>query len=263
MRNNIPRTTAMAVLTSPDVDPLEYATPILLHDEGPGWKNKFKAFFDGLKMYVVLSTNDTCSTHVHMSLPGGWHMEHLRRIAKSIIYFEPALCVITPDKPDRRNWALRNRQEHHKFMPMSTEAIFEAIDGLQTLEEVPRLMNSAPPSGYPTKYFSWNFKELMSHGLGTVEFRMGPGCTSFAECEPWVELAVAFIRAATNYGTSDYLLSLSDDVEGLKGFLGSALPEEEKLVPKRFGEIFKDKTGKYYEVRVHDNLALPSGSAVP
>lgn len=132
--------------------------------------------------------------------------------------------------------------------------IFKEIDAVDCVEDFPLLMNySRPPNGTPTKYFAWNFKELAMGGCGSVEFRIGPGSTCFEECEPWVELAVTFLRAAANFGTTETLLGLRDDVDGLKTFLSYALPDDEKGSLKRFGNIFDGKTGKFIEVKVKDD----------
>lgn len=210
------------------------------------WRYSVRQFWEFLDTYAYVETNYSCGTHVHISPPPNmeWNIEYLRRIAKSLIYFEPAIEVLLPPYRRTNLWAKANRADHPQFKVRTVQQALSRIDNCQNVPQLVALMN---PKIRPTdedfdRYYAWNFTNLLAGRIGTIEFRRPPGVTKVESCIWWVELACAFVQAGANFGTTEYLSSFSVDVNGLKNFLRLVLPPG--TTPRDvFGRIFTNKGG--------------------
>jgi hypothetical protein len=98
------------------------------------------------------------------------------------------------------------------------DRIYEA----ENTEDLIEVMNAGND-----RLFSWNFRNLVPEGCGTVEFRRPPGVKGAASCVRWINFATVFIRAAMGIGGSLELAQCyqARDVNDLKRLLTTALPD--------------------------------------
>ncbi|OAF56731.1 hypothetical protein VC83_07069 [Pseudogymnoascus destructans] len=88
---------------------LENISPIFRAYENSIWQNHVAAMWSHLEARYNITSNDSCGTHVHISLIEGYSLSALKRICQSIIYFEPAFEAILPrarlgNEYARSNW---------------------------------------------------------------------------------------------------------------------------------------------------------------
>jgi len=218
----------------------------LVHDNGVNWRYQIQELWTFLDSFARVEANSSCGTHIHVSPPLGvdWHIEYLRRIAKTLIHFEPAIEVLLPEHRRSNLWAKANRADHPQFKVRTVQQAWTRIDTCQDIPELVALIN---PKVRPTdedydRYYAWNFTNLLEGGIGTIEFRRPPGVTKMDSCICWIEFTVAFVRAGANFGASESLNSFQADVNGLKRLLRLAIPPGKGL-RDLFGRIFTNKSG--------------------
>lgn len=193
------------------------ASPLFRAYKFSRWREDVDRVWKFLHENYVVTTDEHCSTHVHISVKRGYSLQDLRRIAQCIIHFEPAIEALVP--PVRRgniyvksNW-LEN--PHFGFGEKSPRQAIKMIGDARDRCEVMELMT---PQGQ--KWFAWNFQSLMT--LHTIEFRKGAAATTAQQSLAWAELAMTFIQSAMGSGdddTVDHLNRIPPNVGGLKRFL--------------------------------------------
>lgn len=153
------------------------------------------------------STDTQCSTHVHISpAQGQWTLDHIKRVAKAVLYFERSVDTIMP--PERRytEWAHSNRN-NISLRGQKMDMLFSRIDGAQDLAQIVSLVCLYPKDtthglrmgklhNFPYRVFRWNFTPLTMYSKGTIEFRQPPGSSDAASAKLWVTFAVSFVQAA-------------------------------------------------------------------
>jgi Putative amidoligase enzyme len=205
----------------------------------------------------VIPTNTTCGTHVHLSpRSASWSLEDLQKLSCCVLYFERAFEVLYPEAyrdpytlPDVISWrkvytknAGKNKRAKHAKANWVDNRRFGVqyatnVDLICGTKDIPALIGLMNPlqEDYNRKdqydrTFAWNFKNLLSGGSGTVEYRRPPGVQNANACIYWVRLAIAFVKAAMQVGDPRY--PLQDDssdaphmhVHYLQRFLETGLP---------------------------------------
>lgn len=89
-----------------------------------------------LRERLITSTNDECSTHVHISpSKSNWTLDQIKRMTKAILYFERCVDALMPEPQCQSVWAQSNRYnislKHHD---MST--LFNWIDVEHELNDI-------------------------------------------------------------------------------------------------------------------------------
>jgi len=221
--------------------PVEITSPIILNNNGVHWKAQVRKFWDFFQHFSTeIQTNDTCGTHVHISLSEStsWSLGNLKRLSMAIIWFEPAIEVILPKQRRQNKWAKANHKDHPQFKAQTIENIFHMIHSCETTDALIDCMNPQDD-----RYFGWNFTNLRKDAIGTVEFRRPPGVVGRATCLSWMEFTAAFARAAVNVQDPTDLIKYQQSVEGMKSFLYATLPRGVR--PRQvFGRIFRNKSGR-------------------
>jgi hypothetical protein len=80
-----------------------------------------------------------------------------------------------------------------------------------------QVINTMNDSG--TRYFAWNFVNLIRGGIGTIEFRQPPGTDNAERVLQWAEFVVLFLHAARMSVPFDTLGQHPRTVDGLLAFL--------------------------------------------
>ena len=216
-------------------------TPLLVAFPGSQWRSHVKATWAYLQEHYKITDDKDCSTHIHISVEGGYSLEELKRIASSVIHFEPALEALVPDA--RRQvcgWARSSWIDSHDFAAKgaSRASAILKISRVTDFQGLLRLMNPSSQRGY-----GWNFRAIMKYY--TIEFRKPPASKTANEALGWAELAMSFVQTSIRYGSLERLKVIPPTVGGLRWFLRqnhvSRINE-----PERLNWIWEDKDPNAY-----------------
>jgi Putative amidoligase enzyme len=203
------------------------------------WRSQVKQTWEIIRASCFIETDETCSTHVHISPPGSqeWDTKSLQSVCHSIFYFENAIEVLVPKIRRGNFWAKSNWVDNPKFRGKNLTQCFELIDQCSKVVEIADLMTNNGD-----RYYGWNFKNLYHGGTMTIEFRRGPGVTEVEHCLAWVEFALTFMRAAKTHGKFEELKKYPRNVEGLHAFMKTSVFKGVNR-PELLESIFKGKSG--------------------
>lgn len=163
-----------------------------------------------------VTADEECSTHVHLSLTGGYTLTQLKRLAQAVVYFEPAVERIVPETRRNNEYARSNwiDNRHLAYKKLSRADSMRAIEACKSDADVIELMNPGQD-----RYFGFNFLPLKTYR--TIEFRRGSGSTNVGEVFRWVEFAVRFLQASMGVARLEDFQKFKSNVGGLKQFLNT------------------------------------------
>ena len=167
----------------------------------------------------VISPHESCGTHVHISVAEGYTVGKVKRIAQAVLYFEPAFEALLPSDRRQNEYAAGNWIDNPNFgrNGRNRRESIDMIELCTTTREVVELM--CPEQ---SKYYGWNFLNIISDPHWTIQFRRGPASSSINEVFIWVELAMSFIQAAIRYGTPANFVKIPSTISVLQWFLINA-----------------------------------------
>ncbi|KAH6839568.1 hypothetical protein B0I37DRAFT_439316 [Chaetomium sp. MPI-CAGE-AT-0009] len=241
---------------------IELVSPILTAYQGGGvWRESVTQIWRFLELRYRVSANESCSTHVHLSLAGGFSLPQLKRLAQAVIYFECAYA--------RSNWI---DNKHLAYKNLTRDQSMLKIEACKTQGEVIQLMN---PDG--SRYFGVNFLALEKYK--TVEFRRGAASTKLDDVFKWVEFAMTFLQASIQLSAKSDFSRFQPTVGGLRKFFDNARlvedpgmnqrkylnllfqshkPEEKaEPIPVRLETLSKEKRAKLSKKVEADKLSNP------
>jgi Putative amidoligase enzyme len=196
-------------------------SPILDVFPGSKWRDHVIATWCYLQRNYHITENDSCSTHIHISVGRGYTLQELRAIASAVINFEPAFEALVPLHRRGNRWVKSNWLDSLNLAREGrsrTESIAE-IQKAESKGDVICLMQRPDD-----KCFGWNFWTFFTKG--TIEFRKPPASLKPADALGWAELVITFIQASMLYGSSSNLQSFTSTVGGLRSFLAQVnMPE--------------------------------------
>ncbi|KAH9886182.1 putative amidoligase enzyme-domain-containing protein [Xylariomycetidae sp. FL2044] len=202
---------------------LELVSPIFFTPDAI-WATHLTTIFKVLKAGFTVTPSAHCSTHVHISTSPPLDASQLSSIAKSILYFEPALDALLP--PDRASsyWCQSNRASQ-ALKSLTLPECFEYLDtycsgggggyandendnGVSAVAAAMCLFPAQSAYGrahghvedFVHGVYKWDFSGLLEGGIGTLEFRQAPGSRSAEDVRTWVELVVGFVAGAVLHG---------------------------------------------------------------
>ena len=146
--------------------------------------------------------------------------------------------------PDRRNneYCKSLRGNGPKFKGKTVQQCIAVVDACSTLDDLIAAMNGG------TRYWTWNFMNLIQGSKMTIEFRQPPGVVGAEGCLVWAEFTVTFCEAAIKTADSYHTLSAyTEDVGGLKSFLKTGIVDgasNSELLNKVFRNV--KETQKVY-----------------
>ncbi|KAK4106893.1 hypothetical protein N658DRAFT_555660 [Parathielavia hyrcaniae] len=187
----------------------------------------------------TVSEDASCSTHVHLSLAGGFSLVQLKRLAQAIIYFEPAVEALIPADRRANEYARSNwiENKHLAYKNLSRGQSVELIEACRTERD-------------------------------TVEFRRGAASSTARDVFKWVEFALAFLQASIQLPARGALASFPPNVGGLKKFFDSARLIEDpgmrrksegraEPTPVKLESLSKQKTEKLHKKIEKDKHSNP------
>lgn len=170
--------------------------------ESNTYQTEIRYMFSKMQEACKLVTNESCATHIHLSPGEGiWRTKELKRVCKSILYFEEAMEVIFPEARRSSKYCRSNRFNNPEFIetegeraqPRDMAECFRAIETCRDVQSLAETMGMR-------KYMAWNFVNVFYCGWsgdgGTIGFRRPPGVTNPDDCLAWIELAIYFTHAA-------------------------------------------------------------------
>jgi Putative amidoligase enzyme len=190
------------------------ATPIFDASPGSKWRDHVTETWRYLHQNYKVTANPKCGTHVHISLAPNYELRDIRRIAASVLYFEPAFEALVP-KARRRNRYVKSNWMDSPWLARKNISRAESIAQIERASSEYRIMILA--QGYGDKNYGWNLWSVKIKG--SIEFRKPQASLTADEALSWAELAINFIQAAIEHGTSEQLNKVPATIGGLRWFL--------------------------------------------
>jgi hypothetical protein len=219
---------------------VELVSPIFEVAPGSRWREDVDVFWNFLRKHFGITTNETCGTHVHLSLEPSFSVSEIKRIAQAAIHFEAAFEAIVP--AERRG--IRVAKSNWIDTPTvrtKARSRWELIDDIEqegNLGLMIALMQEKNDRDY-----CWNFRSLFLSG--TLEFRKPPPCNTPEQSLAWAELAIGFVQASVQYGSLERLRSVPANVGGLRWFI-SKFGIKGANEPDRMQAIWADKNANAF-----------------
>jgi Putative amidoligase enzyme len=191
-------------------------SPIFVAYAGSPWRDHVQATWKYLHQNYTVTSDRECATHVHISVQGGYSFEEIKRVARSVIHFEPAIDALVP--PERRGgeceWAKSSwlDSEHLALENRSRDRSMDFFDTVTDFYSFLSVMNPEGERGY-----SWNFRSIQKYY--TIEFREPPASTTVDQVLSWAEFAMSFIQASIEHGLPEKLRIVPSTIGGLSWFL--------------------------------------------
>ncbi|KAK9423817.1 putative Amidoligase enzyme-domain-containing protein [Seiridium unicorne] len=200
---------------------VELVSPI--YDFTTPWEVHLSLIFKTLKSSFTLSSSSNTSTHIHLSTSPPLPPSYLGALAKSILYFEPAIDLLLPPARASSYWCQSNH-DNTSLKSLTLPECFEYLDYCSDANDVARAMCSFPAksaygraNGYSEDFvhgvYKWDFSGLVDPSAclssnpspsGTLEFRQCPGSGSADEARTWLLLSLGFVAGAIDgEGTLD------------------------------------------------------------
>ena len=158
------------------------------------WQSELDLAWDILNENCYIRADPSCGTHVHVSPGGRYTLDGLKCVAKAAVYYEPAITSIMPNDRKDCAWSRSNIFESEQLGNAYDAArtsgygcLFDWIDSFRDEETLSSIIS-------PCKHVSWNFKNAVPGGCGTVEFRRPPQVTSAGATKHWIAFTLCFIK---------------------------------------------------------------------
>ncbi|KAK3377558.1 hypothetical protein B0H63DRAFT_220622 [Podospora didyma] len=178
-------------LTKREQEPwgLEIVSPKLPVSPSSHWREHVNALWAFLDQNYSITGDDTCGTHIHISVDGDYDLSMMKAIASAVIYFEPAIEALLPETRRGNHHTMSNWIDNPSLghLGMSRAAAIQRIKSCKTHEEVIYIVS-------PGKPYGWNFKAWSR--LKTIEFRRGAPSQSADDVFMWADFVMAFVKAA-------------------------------------------------------------------
>lgn len=210
-------------------------SPIFNAYPGSGWRRHVIATWNFLEQHYSITTNDSCATHIHVSLVPNYDLKDLKRLAVSIIHFEPAFEALVPEARKGNPFCKSNWLDSPRLGRAG-------LSRSESIAEIERKLDAYHVIGAiqlcDDKFFAWNFDSLNQHN--TIEFRKPPASSNADEVLSWAELTLNFIQASLKYGTWPRLRRIPSTIKGLRWFL-EQICVPGMNVPSRLDRIWAGK----------------------
>ena len=164
------------------------------------WQREVDSIFGALQQGCEIMLTKGCAMHVHVSSgpSGRFNLEQLKRMIKQVVYYDSPLTKLMPPDRKRNKWAASNVEvipqfgaAHDQVEQRTWAPFFDRIDRYKKVEAILRDygMNS-------NRYLSWNFKNALDIGCGTIEFRRPPGVDKTTAAKHWAAFALGYTAHA-------------------------------------------------------------------
>lgn len=194
-------------------------SPILVAYPASPWRRHVEATWKFLQQHYHLTGDECCSTHVHVSVEGGYSLDEIKRVAQASIHFEPALDALIP--PHRRGGNCEFTKSSwldSDHFALESRARLQSVAYIDKITDFHSLLLVMNPDN--DKKYGWNFHSIKTYY--TIEFRKPQASTMVNEVLSWAELAMSFVQAAIQHGSPHKLAKVPPTVGGLRWFLGQS-----------------------------------------
>jgi Putative amidoligase enzyme len=191
-------------------------SPLFVAYPDSPWRNYVQATWKALQDSYEITGDQFCGTHIHISVEGGYSFQELKRIAQSVIHFEPALDALVPAHrlTPHNEFAMSNWLDSKSFA-YKNRTRAESIKFIAGMTDFYTFLQVMNPEG--ERRYGFNFRSIDKYY--TIEFRKPPASRSAEECLRWAELALSFIQSAIQFGSPERLEKVPQTVGGLRWFL--------------------------------------------
>ena len=166
------------------------------------WMREIGLFWNAFdEVFKQEMFNQSCGSHVHVKPGGsGYDMDDLRKVAYAVVVYEKHVLEFLPKERRNHHYCQPNTEispslkrifRHGKSMASYSD-LRNRIYDIDTPKELCRFMQGDQEGN---RRVLWNFGNL-SNGIGTVEFRGGPGLHDESKTIYWILFALGFILLA-------------------------------------------------------------------
>ena len=169
------------------------------------WHDDVVQFLARLEKVATLSVNVTCGMHVHVSFPEPFALDQLRNLAKSTIWLEVLLELISPSR--RESKYIKGFRRHLPPIP-GLDAVKTAIERIDvdfratrtrnTQKTIQALVDWIQPSPDAKYHFVSSLNVTTPDDKGTVELRFPPPTVDPESAILRMTLAVGFVSVSAN-----------------------------------------------------------------
>lgn len=195
---------------------VENISPILRASPGSHWRDHVRAVWEFLDKGYLVSSHESCGTHVHVSIAEGYTIGKVKRIAQAVIHFEPAFEALLPPSRLQNEYAASNWIDN-PILGRAGKSRVESIAMIEQCSTTRQVVEMMCP--HQSKYWGWNFLNIVEDPHYTIEFRRGPASSTVDDVFLWVELAMSFIQAAIQHGLPENFKGIPSTVGGLRWFM--------------------------------------------
>ncbi|PKS11940.1 hypothetical protein jhhlp_001236 [Lomentospora prolificans] len=137
------------------------------------------------RVFHTPGASPLCGSHVHVSVPKGFDLPELRRVAFGAVYYEPLVTQLLPRHRQDNKYCRANSQHSAALKELARSnggeldlsAAWEGMKG-----------------DFVQKGSLGNFDNILPGCPGTVEFRGAPGVRDAPKTKRWIAFAVAFLH---------------------------------------------------------------------
>ena len=170
------------------------------------WVRTIDNFWSTLSRHFELRPDSSCGFHVHISTAtGSYNLEQLRKMAKAVIFWEPATAMCAPfSRQDnvldfcKSNVRLPVQVGRDILLSGRIEGLQNAFDFIDSACDTNAIVDFICPD----KYRAWNFRPCRTGGHGSIEFRRPPGVTTAKKAKHWIAFTISFVELAITFDPS-------------------------------------------------------------
>ncbi|KAF9643007.1 hypothetical protein BDM02DRAFT_3192336 [Thelephora ganbajun] len=124
--------------------PIELVPPIFRFTPNDPFRDHVRGVWDCIEPPCAVWTNDSCSTHIHVSPSNVCTLAQVKAVACAVLYFEPAINALVPPHRLSNMWCKTFFANNVNFQGREVVQAVAQVDGARSLDAVVELMN--PPS---------------------------------------------------------------------------------------------------------------------
>jgi hypothetical protein len=137
---------------------LEIVSPILEVMAGGAWHNLVRKFWESLDTLCFVETNQTCSTHIHISLTRKWTTTDIQSISAAALWFEGALLGLVPEHRRDNQFC----KQLNKIRRFDGKGIQDCLNEIYSCKDIVALVDLLSEDG--DRYRAVNFLKLILWG---------------------------------------------------------------------------------------------------
>ncbi|KAL9583334.1 MAG: hypothetical protein Q9212_002766 [Teloschistes hypoglaucus] len=178
---------------------------------------------DILKQNFTVTTNETCGLHVHVgNRSHGFPLTTVKNLGLLVAAFERQFNSLHPSERIERFHGMYRPPTRAWGESAVPETIASEIERHDDLCELVKKLNCVKRSGYVTRFFAYNFMNLIpattrgSTRSGTIEFRQHAGTIDATVINYWAFLCCVLVQSSHAVGELGWFDFLADRLYGKK-----------------------------------------------